>query len=191
VFYYLFGAAAALDDCDHAEPFVVKNRSTAPLAWRRVGTAAAAATASPVTSISNVGNARYSPAKGRITLRIAGYVSAGGTEVLLACGPNGPTDGRLWIDTVGGLRLILDDAAGVTVVNVNGGAVTSAEHTYTFEWNAAAGTASISEGGVVLGSAAVAPWTPEPNDVTPIYVGSHPTANQARCNIALLQLVNT
>jgi hypothetical protein len=71
--FVVYGCAANLDNCDFGEPAVVKNRTTAPLAWRRVGTAAAAATATPVTSITNVGNARFNPASGTAVVRIAGF----------------------------------------------------------------------------------------------------------------------
>jgi DNA-binding beta-propeller fold protein YncE len=66
------GAANNGENCDWSEPAVVKNRATPSLTWRRVGTAAAASTSTPSLSYTNVGNTRFSPAKGQITVRFAG-----------------------------------------------------------------------------------------------------------------------
>jgi len=191
--YVLYGASLAGDDCDFGEPALVKSRSTAPLAWRRVGLAAAASTATPVTSITNVGNARYSPAKGRLTIRFAGMLAAvTGGECLISCGPTG-NPGCLWITrATGTLTMLICDDAGAVVINFNTAAIAvNVEHTIIVQWDAAAGTASIMEGGAVLGSQAVAPWIPEPTDVTPIYVGVGTAGlTAARCLVALENISN-
>jgi hypothetical protein len=191
--YIVFGGALAFDDCDFGDPAVVKNRSTAPLAWRRVGTAAAAATASPVTSISNIGNARYSPAKGRMTIRFSGMPSAiTGNECLLCCGTYGNAGSMAVFRATGNLTLAIYDDAGAPAVVFNTVAiVNNIEHTIIVQWDAAAGTASISEGGVVLGSYTGAAWVPEPTDVTPILVGGGNFGlSAARCFVALENISN-
>jgi hypothetical protein len=187
--WYCVGAADASDDIDFAEPYLIQNRSTAPLAWRRVSTAAAASTATPVTSITNVGNARYSPAKGRMTLRIAGF-QGGVVYFLDTAGVGG--GGRIAIYHLGGLRFYMNDDTGANVFDISDAVpVGATERTFVLQWNAAAGTASITEGGVVLASRAGAAWTPEPLDVTPLYVGSNAAGGQAtRCNFALVNISN-
>jgi len=192
--YVALGADALNDNCDWAEPAVVKNRSTSVLAWRRVaGSTVPAATATPVTSITNVGNARFSPAKGRMTVRFAGMPAAAtGLETLFCCGVAGAA-GSMWMDRGGAnLRLIIYDDVGVAVVNLSTIAIAvNVEHVVVVEWNAAAGTASVIEGGVVLGSATVAPWVPEPTDVTPILIGSGTGPLTApRCFVALVNISN-
>jgi len=189
----LIGATNNADDVDVAELALVQNRATALLAWRRTD-AAAAATAIPTCSITNVGNARYSPAKGRINVRVAGCQDTPNSRIL-CCGVVAGQGCLLLSLTTGGAGLSLgiwDDSA-VQVINITSLTFTAgAEYNLTVEWNAAAGTASIMQGATVIGSAVVAPWTPEPLDVTPIYIGSQSgPAAAANGLIALLQLVNT
>ena len=81
-------------------------------------------------------------------------------------------------------------AAGALAVNINIGGMNANERIFTIEWNAAAGTASVTEGGVVLMSAAIAPWSVPVGDVTPLYVGSVPGFGAIRADVALLQMVN-
>jgi streptogramin lyase len=65
-FSLCFGCEFAFDNMDFAEPAAVKNCYEQPAAWRAVGTSVAAAdTSTPALSVTNVGNARYSPARGR------------------------------------------------------------------------------------------------------------------------------
>ena len=189
--YPAYGATLAAQDCDFSEWALVKNRSTAALAWRRVGTAAAASTATPVTSITNVGNARYSPVKGTAVVRIAGFQGTSGA-FFFTFGAAG-ADGALTLSyNAGQMILRIWDAAAALVDAVNCGAVNTAEHTFTVAWNSTLGTMSVSEGGVVLGSSAPGAWTPEAGDVAPLYIGCDSAGTgAARCNVALLQLVNT
>jgi hypothetical protein len=164
---------ASLGTVDFAEVWGVQNSNVARLTWRRVAAGAAAATATPVISIANVGNARYNPARGRIRLRFAGMPAAiTGAEGLLSCGTHGAGGSMSLMRSMGSLTLAIYPDAGAPIIFNTAAIAVDAEHNLIIEWNAAAGTASISEGGVVIGSYAGAAWTPEPTDVTPIYLGS-------------------
>lgn len=183
------GSANNADNCDFGEPYLIKNRATAVLAWRRVGIVAAAATATPSLSYTNVGNARYSPARGRLKLRVSSFQGTN-SAVFLSFGAAAGA-GALVLDYSGGvLRLRIWDDLAALVGTASCGAVDTAEHTFTVEWDAAIGKASVMEGATVLGSFAGV-WTPEPNDITPLYVGSDTAgANAARCYVTLLEGFN-
>jgi hypothetical protein len=186
------GAANAADDCDFGEPAVVKNRSTVPLAWRRVGTAAAASTSTPVLSYTNVGNARYSPAKGKLLVRVAGFQNpASGGELLVLCGGGGAPGGLMFDRSGGNVRLRMWDDAGVWWVDVLSTPIAiNTQYNFILTWNAALGTASIMDGATLMGSASPGPWTPEAADVTPITVGSAGAGTAARAHIALVEFLD-
>jgi hypothetical protein len=187
--YYLFGATSLNENCDFSEITLVKNRAIPVLAWRRVGIAAAASTATPAMSITNVGNVRFNPARGTAVVRIAGFAGTDGAYFLGFSAIGAP--GSFCLYTFGGqMRLAIYDDVAALAAYVSCGAVNAAEHTFTIDWNAALGTASVMEGVTVLGSVAGPAWVPEPVAITPLYIGSDAAGNNAaRCHIALLQLL--
>ena len=120
-------------------------------------------------------------------LRVAGFTGVSGAT-FLTCGA-AAADGALTLDyNAGDLRLRFWDAAGALVDTLSCGAVDATEHELTIEWNAAAGTASVSESGAPLDSYAGAAWTPEAGDVTPLYIGADSAgANAAGCLLAVVE----
>ena len=188
---YCEGGSTNLGDkCQFAEPYLIKNRATGVLAHRRVGIAASASTATPVLSYTNVANARYSPASGRLRVRVAGFAGAIGaaTPTFLGFGAAG-ANGALVLDFSGGaLRLRIYNDVGALVGTATCGAVSAASHEYVVEWDAVLGKAAVFEGATVLGSFA-AVWTPAAAGPNPIYVGSDAAgANAARCFVSLLNV---
>lgn len=186
-FYVVTGAAANLDDCDFGEPAVIKNRLFANLAWRRVGTAAAAATTTPSVTVVNTNNYVYNPFRGRQELTIGDFQGTAGATFLRFGVPGAA--GALCLDyNAGQLRLRIWDAAAALAVTVNGGAVNANRHRYAAAWDSQVGVATLSEYNsvtrewTVLGAWAGA-WTSAPGAVTPLYYGSNGGANAARCFI--------
>jgi hypothetical protein len=181
----LFGAGAIGTNVDVGDLYMIQNRSTPTLAWRRVGSPAAATTSTPTLSYTNVGNARYSPARGRLRLRVANFQGTSGA-FFLTCGAAGSAGALTLSYNAGALILRIWDDVAALVCTLSCGAVNTAEHTYTVEWDAAIGKAAVFEGATVLGSFG-GTWVPEPNAVAPIYVGCDSVGGSAaRCLIALL-----
>jgi hypothetical protein len=180
---------ASLGTVDFAEVWGVQNSALARLAWRRVATGAAAATGTATLSYTNLLNARYSPVRGRIRLRISDFAGTNGATFLCLGVP--AAAGALVLDYSGGaLRLRIWDDVAALAGTATCGAVSTANHEYTIEWDATVGRAAVLEGAAVLGSFA-AVWVPEPNAITPIYVGTdNAGANAARCSVTLLQGFN-
>jgi len=188
-----YGANNGAEDCDFSEPWLVKNRATAPLAWRRVGTAAAAVTSTPTLSYTNVGNARFNPARGRLLVRVAGFQNpASGGETLVICGGSGAPGCLLFDRSGGNVRLRMWDDAGVWWVDVLSTIpiAINTEYNFILTWNAALGTASIMNGTTFVGSASPGPWTPEAADVTPILVGAAGVGSAARAHITLVEFLD-
>jgi len=194
--YIIFGAAANGENCDFSEFSLVKNRTTAPLAWRRVGTAASAATSTPTLVVTNVGNRRYNPARGSVELIIGGFALTNGATFICYGGVGAP--GGLVLDySAGQLRLRIWDAAAALAATVLCGAIDATEWKLRVSWNARnplngiigqhVAVERINPAGAsptLLGSWA-GTWTPPTADVNPLYTGTdHAGANAARCMIA-------
>jgi hypothetical protein len=186
--YFIAAAALNTQDVDFAEPVLIQGRTTIPLAWRATSTINAS-TATPVHSFTNVGNARYAPLKGSVTIRLADFQGTAGAT-FLSCGL-ATAKGALVLDyNAGELRLRIWDNAAALITTVNCGALTTAEHILDVSWNAVAGTMSVKEGTTTLGSYSGAAWTPSAVDVTPIYIGSNNGTNAANAFIARVQFFN-
>lgn len=68
---------ASLGTVDFAEVWGRQNAAVDMLAWRRCAAGAASVTSTPSLSYTNVGNARFSPSRGRMRLRVSGFAGAG------------------------------------------------------------------------------------------------------------------
>lgn len=195
--YDEFGAALLNDNCDWAELFVVKNRATAPLAWRRVGTAAAAATTTPSIQVVNTGNRYYNPLRGRARVTIGGFQGTSGA-VFLDCAVAGTAGSMQFNYNAGQLILRIWDATPALVAAINCGAVNTARHTFIVMWDsftpirgaAAGGHMIVAENGVILGEGGAA-WVAPTADVTPIAIGAAVgVTGAACCFIELEQLIS-
>ncbi len=191
VFRIDIGATNNLDNCDFGEPAVVKNRTTAPLAWRRVGTAAAAATVTPAYEIVNAGNRYYFPLYGRFKLVIGNFQLTDGAT-FLQFGAFGSA-GSLTLDYGAGpqLRLRIWDSAGLLALTILGGVLSSTRRIIQIDWDTTAplhniggAYAAITVDGVVVGTWN-APWSACVADVTPLYFGSLTATHAARCLLEL------
>jgi hypothetical protein len=191
--YSIFGAALITQDCDFGEPAVVKNRTTAPLAWRRVGTAAAAATVIPAYEVVNTNNQYFSPLRGRIRLVIGNFQGDAGAT-FLQFGASAAA-GSLTADyNAGQLRLRMYDGAAGLIATLNCGAVNTARHVFDILYDsvapirggAAGGYIVVKEGATILGEGGAA-WVAQVAAVTPLWIGSLTGTHAARCLIELAQ----
>lgn len=185
-----YGAAALNNDCDWGEFYLVKNRTTAPLAWRRVGTAAAAATVLPAYEAVNTGNAYFSPLRGRIRLNIGQFQGTAGATFLRFGVPGAA--GSLLLDyNAGQLRLQVWDAAAALAVTILAGPANAGRHAYEIAWDSLNplptlpwAYAVIMEAGAILGQW-LAPWAAANASPTPLWIGSNGGVNAARCLLEL------
>jgi len=196
--YYLFGATAGNGDCDFGEPALIKNRTTAPLAWRRVGTAAAAATVTPTYQVVNTANRYYFPLYGRQRIIIGQFQGTTGATFLQFGAPGAAGSLTLDYDAGPQLRLRIWDSAGALAVTILGGVLTAARTAIQIDWDVTAplhgiggayaaltvGTTFTPPDGVVVG-AWLAPWNAAVAVVTPLYFGSASGVNAARCLLEL------
>jgi len=186
--YVVYGCAANLDNCDFGEPAVVKNRTFANLAWRRVGTAAAAVTTTPSIQVVNAANYVYSPFRGRQLITIGNFQGTAGATFLQFGAA--AAAGSLTLDYTGAvIRLRIWNAAAGLALTVTGGAVNTARHELAIAWDSQVGYAAILEYnpalrqwtalGTWLGA-----WVSAPGAVTPLHYGTDAAAaNSARCFI--------
>jgi hypothetical protein len=189
--YLLYGAAANLDDCNFGEPALIKNRTTAPLAWRRVGTAAAAVTTTPSVQVTNTLNRYYSPLRGQVDLIIGGCQLQNGA-VFLSYGAAGAA-GALVADYSGGqLRVRIWDVTPALTCTMLCGPLTAARTRISICWDVLAPLRGI--GGAyaavlvndVVVATWLATWVPPTAAVTPLAIGCDTAgANSARAFIEL------
>jgi hypothetical protein len=190
-YYVMTGAAANLDDCDFGEPTVIKNRTFANLAWRRVATfpAPAASTTTPSLLVVNTRNYVYNPLRGRQRIVVGGFQGTSGA-VFLGFGLAGTAGSLMLSYNAGQLILRIWDAATALVAALNCGAVNANRHVFDVLWDSqsplrgiAGAYMAVVEGGTILGSGGTA-WTPPTADVTPLGFGCDSgSANAARCFI--------
>jgi hypothetical protein len=189
------GVAASVGTVDFAETWGYQG-STPVLGWRATAAGAAQATTTPTESYTNVGNARYRPAKFRIVLRIAAFQGTAGATFFSA-GATG-AKGNVTVDYSGGqLRVRVYDNTPALVTTVNCGALDDADHQLTIRGSAAGGTVSVRDKVMAtgveteIGTAAPGAWVPSAVDTTPIYIGTDSAgANPARCLVAAEKILS-
>ena len=110
-----------------SEAWAMTGTAVPPLAYRATAAGAAVSTGVPSESFTNVGNARYTPAKGALTLPLAGFVNpAGCAPVAVAGSPfatgAGPFGvavdalGQVWIANYSGATVTCYNAATKSLV---------------------------------------------------------------------------
>jgi hypothetical protein len=191
--YYIAGAALTGNDVDFAEPYAIQNRAADVLAHRRVALGAAAATATPSVSITNVANARYSPVRGRLRVRIAGWQQSLLPGTVFSAGLYSAAGNLSLYTSAAALYLEIFNTVPAAIVSIGstGGFMNATERILVVQWDATLGTASVMEGATVVMSASVAPWATPVGAVAPLYVGGGvPGFGAIRANVALLEIFN-
>lgn len=202
--YPCFGAALINQDCDWSEMFIVRNRATPVLAWRRVGLVAAAATANTYLPVTNTGNRRHSPARGTLELKFAGFQGTNGAQFYNADFSIGAfgNPGAMCLDyNAGQLRLQVWDATawpGVLAATVLCGPLGTGGYHLRISWDHAypiPGTGgayiiveqiNVGASPTVLGTWLGPGWTVPTSNVSPLGIGCDVLAGAtARCLISL------
>jgi hypothetical protein len=104
-----------------SEAWAMTGTAVPPLAYRATAAGAAVSTSIPSEQCTNVGNARYTPAKGSLTLSLAGFVNpAGCAPVAVAGSPfaTGANPFGVAIDALGQAWIANYGGGTVTVYNV-------------------------------------------------------------------------
>lgn len=189
------GVAASTGTVDFAEAWGWVG-AFVPLVHRATAAGAAQATSTPTHTIANAGNAFYNPARGSCKIRFANFQGTSGAT-FLSCGAAAAQGAMVLSYNAGDVILRIWDDAGALAVTLACGALDTADHELEVIWNAAAARAVVRDKlistGVVttIGSHAGAAWVPEPNAVTPIYVGTTSlSTDAARAFIDRLRFFN-
>ena len=188
------GANLNAQDVDFAEPYAIQNRATAPLAWRRVGNPAAAATSTPTYQLTNTANRYYNPLRGQIRLVIGGFQLTNGA-VFLQFGAAAAA-GSLTLDyNAGQLRLRIWDATPALAATVLCGALDATEWRLVISYDSQVPVRDGGNANVVVErinpgapttwlGASWGAWTAPTAAVLALYFGSAAGANAARCYLA-------
>lgn len=162
------GVGASTGTVDFAEPWGVQNRSTDVTAWRRTAAGAASSISAQTTSYTNVSNARYNPASGKIELRLSGLSSSIGStqSITLAGGPDNLCfDGtNMWVPQYYNNSVIKINAWSRSVVGTYsvGNAPSAACFDGTNIWVTSGGSGSVTKllasSGSVVGTYATQAW---------------------------------